>query len=212
MYRFLIVVCALLTLRAEVLDRIAIVVGRQVITELQLDEELRVTAFLNGQPIARDLAARRAAAGRLIEQVLVKREIEVSHYPLPETGDVDKFEQQVRTATSRSADFETELRKYGLTDETLREHLQLQLTILQFVELRFRPDLGISSEEIETYYQSHLMEWKAEHPGARPPTLADSRESIRKALAERRTDEALDTWLETSRKQVSITYLDKSLS
>jgi hypothetical protein len=48
MYRVLFFACLLLPgARAEVLDRIAIVVGRNVITELQIDEELRVTAFLN---------------------------------------------------------------------------------------------------------------------------------------------------------------------
>src|ERR1700761_5966011 len=135
MYRLLILVGVLLPLRAEVLDRIAIVVGRQVITELQLDEELRVTAFLNGQPIARDTAARRAAGGRLIEQLLVRREMEVSHYPLPEAADVSKFEEQVRAAVPRSTDFAVALRNYGLTDEILREHLLLQLTTLQFIEL-----------------------------------------------------------------------------
>ena len=38
-----------MAIRAEVIDRIAIVVGRQVITASQIDTEVRVTAFLSGQ-------------------------------------------------------------------------------------------------------------------------------------------------------------------
>jgi hypothetical protein len=211
MYRLLLILCVLLPLRAEILDRIAITVGRQVITELQLDEELRVTAFLNHQPMARNPEARRAAADRLIQQLLVRREMELSHYPLPEAAAIDKIFEQVRNAVPLATDFKAELRKYDLTESVLREHLTTQLMTLQFIELRFRPELGVSPTDIENYYQRQLLTWKAEHPGQRAPTLADSKELIRKTLAEQRTDEALDAWLEARRKQDSIVYLDRSL-
>lgn len=211
MRRLLCMACMLLPLRAEVIDRIAIVAGKQVITESQINEEVRVTAFLNGHPIYGDLAARRAAAGHLIEQLLVKREMELSQYPEPDAAEVDRYLDQVRTALSQSGDFDAALRSYGLTSEIIREHLQLQLTTLQFIEFRFRPDLGISSSDIDNYYQHEISAKKAEHPGRHLPTLADLKESIRKTLAEHRTDEALDAWLAESRKQADIVYLDKSL-
>jgi hypothetical protein len=197
--------------QAGVVDRIAITLGQQVITELQLDEELRVAAFLNGQPLVRDREARKGAADRLIEQLLIKREMKMSHYPAPADTDVDKFEAQVREALPGAGDFEEKLRKYELTEPILREHLAMQMTTLEFIESRFRPELGVSPADIESYYQGELLRWKAEHPGARPPTLAESRESIRKALAEQRTDEALEGWLKESRKQVQIVYVDKTL-
>lgn len=211
MYRFLLMACLLLPLRGEILDRVAIVIGRQVITELQIDEELRVTAFLNNQPVAHDTAARRAAAGHLIDQLLVQREMQLSHYPLPDSAAVDKYVAQIRAVLSDYQDFDAALRTYGLTPDVLRQHLQLQLITLHFIEFRFRPDLGISSGDIKAYYQHEIGQWRAEHPNARPPTLADLQESIRKTLAEHRTDEALDTWLEESRKQANIVYLDQSL-
>lgn len=211
MLRLLILACALLPLRAEIIDRIAVTAGQQVITELQLDEELRVTAFLNGQPIARDRAARRAAADRLIEQLLIRREMELSRYPLPQAEEVDKYAAQVREALALAGDFDQALGKYGLTEAILREHLAVQLTTLQFIELRFRPDLGVSPGDIETYYAGEMARWKAEHPGMKAPSLAESRESIRKTLAEQRTDEALEAWLKMSRSQVAIVYLDNSL-
>jgi hypothetical protein len=211
MLRLLIGACALLALRAEIVDRIAITVGRQVITQLQLDEELRVTAFLNRQAIDRTVEARRAAADRLIQQLLIKREMQLSHYPMPSAADADNLVDQIRAAWAGSQSFEEMLRKYNLDIATLRDHLSTQATTLQFIEFRFRPDLGISPADIELYYQNEVGRWKTEHPGAKPPTLGESQASIRKTLTERRTDAALDTWLEECRKQVAIVYLDKSL-
>lgn len=211
MLRGLAALCAVALLHGEIVDRVAIAIGQQVVTELQLDEELRVSAFLNGQPVARDRAARKSAADRLVEQLLIEREMKMSHYPAPTEAEVDKFEAQVRTALPGAENFDDKLRKYELTEPILREHLGMQLTTLDFIEARFRPELGVSPGDIESYYQGELLRWNAEHPGARPPTLAESQESIRKTLAEQRTDEALDAWLKQSRKQVQIVYVDKTL-
>jgi hypothetical protein len=210
--RILVLAFVLLPLsRAEILDRIAITVGRQVITELQLDEELRVTALLNHQPIAHDLQARRAAADRLVEQLLVKHEMELSHYPLPDTDDIEKYLQQVQADFGGETQFDQALTAYNLSENTLRDHLTLQLTTLRFIELRFRPNEGVSETDIQDYYQREIASWRANHPGGTPPALAASKESIRKTLVDARTDEVLSTWLEESRKQVNIIYLDKSL-
>ncbi|MBV9158725.1 MAG: hypothetical protein JO097_20865, partial [Acidobacteriaceae bacterium] len=81
MRSLLLLACFFGPLPAEVVDRIAIIIGRNVVTELQIDEELRVTAFLNNQPVTRDSATRRAAASRLIAQLLVERDMRLSHYP-----------------------------------------------------------------------------------------------------------------------------------
>ncbi|HEX3681078.1 MAG TPA: hypothetical protein VHU83_00955 [Bryobacteraceae bacterium] len=211
MVRFLALICVLLPLRAEIVDRIAITAGQQVITELQLDEELRVAAFLNHQPIDRSAKAKRAAADRLIAQLLIQREMELSHYPRPSEADVDALLEQARTGVAALGDFDEILRKYDLSEAVLREHLAKQLSTLQFIEFRFRPELGISPADIENYYQGELARWKGGRGDTRPPTLADSREVIRRTLAEQRTDQALDAWLAESRKQLSIVYLDKSL-
>lgn len=211
MFRFLVLAMFIVPLRAEIVDRIAITVGQQVITELQLDEELRVTAFLNRQPVARDPDARRAAADRLVEQLLVKREMDLSHYPLPDAADVSDYLEKIRAAFGTDPQWNHELAVNNLSENTLRDHLALQLTTLRFIELRFRPDIGVSDADVGNYYERQMAAWKANHPGAAPPTLAASRESIYKILIEARTDQVLNAWLEESRKQLNIVYLDKSL-
>ncbi|MBV9760114.1 MAG: hypothetical protein JO340_06090 [Acidobacteriaceae bacterium] len=210
MLRFLALASLLIPLQAEIVDRVAVAAGQQVITELQLDEELRVAAFLNRQPVQRDLPARRAAANRLIEQLLIRREMDLSNYPLPAPDQVDRFEAQVRAALGEQ-DFDLALGKYNLTEDVLREHLANQLTTLQFIQVRFRPELGVSPADIESYYQGELARWKSAHPGSAAPPSIDSRDSIRKTLVDQRTDEALEAWLDESRNQMAIEYVDKSL-
>ena len=58
-----------------------------MITQSQVDDEIRVTAFLNREKVDLSAAARKQAASRLIEQALIKREMDLSRYPLPELSD-----------------------------------------------------------------------------------------------------------------------------
>lgn len=211
MRAFFLTLCFLSSLHAEVIDRLAVTVEREIITELQIDEEIRVTAFLNHQEVNRSLDARRAAADRLINQLLVKHEMELSHYPLPDAEDVNAYAARVRAAFEETSNFDQELGAYQLTNDTLREHLALQLAMLRFVEFRFRPDVTVSDKEIEASYEQKLAVWKGDHPGAPAPSLASWRDSIRQSLLKTRTDEILNIWLEENRKQWNIVYLDKSL-
>jgi hypothetical protein len=212
----LIATCLILLLpirpaRAEVIDRLAIAVGHEVITELQLDEELRVTAMLNHKPVLRSLEERRAAADRLVEQLLIKREMQLSRYSLPDSTDIDKYYLQIEQANGGAAELDKTLRESNLTPETLRSHLELQLTELKFIEVRFRPDVMVSDADVEAAYQRQAAAWPEAHPGQPQPSLEASREPLRQMLLEQRTDAALNTWLGESRKRVRVVYFDKAL-
>lgn len=198
-------------LQAKIVDRVAIYSGTQVITELQLDEEMRVAAFLNRKPVVRTVDARRAAAGRLVDQILVEREMRLSRYPLPNAADIQKYFDKVKQQFGTEADFEKALEKYRLTDAVLRTHLALQLTMVRFIAYRFRPEVAISIADIAKYYQAHLADWTAAHPNDPPPSLNVSREKIRKILTARQADKALDAWLKQNREQMHLVYLDRTL-
>lgn len=194
----------------ERIDKIDIVVGQQVITELQLEEDLRVTAFLNETPIQQDGDHRRAAAERLIDQTLIGQDIQLAHYPAPEEAEIDKSVDRVRQSQS-TVTLTERLQQYLLSPAELREHLTSQLAILSFTAFRFRPELGISEGDVEERYARESAEWKAEHPDRPVPSLAASRAPIRRTLIEQRTDAALSAWLAEQRKQVRILYMDPAL-
>ncbi|MBV8072303.1 MAG: hypothetical protein JO270_20545 [Acidobacteriaceae bacterium] len=202
--------CLAATLHSEIIDRLLITVGQhRVITELQLDEELRVTAFLNGTPVVRDAETRRQAADRLVEQLLIRREMDLSRYPLPDAKEVSSYLEQMQSRFGTPEEFRERMGAYDLTEEVLREHLAFQLTTVRFIEYRFSSDLSVSDDDIRNYYQNEAARDK--QAGKNPPAFAAVEESIRQKLVEQRTDQALDNWLEETRKQVNIVYLDKTL-
>jgi hypothetical protein len=207
---FSLLLCLWLPARAEIIDRLAIAVGYQTITQLQIDEELRVTAMLNHLPVTRSLEERRDAADRLVEQLLIKLEMDLSHYPLPAGADVDKYLQQIVESSGGASEFDKTLVSFNLTVETLRRHLELQLTELRFIDFRFRPESVVSDGDVEAAYQRQATTWKQTHTG-QPPSFDASRAPLRAMLAEEHTDAALNTWLAESRKRVSIIYFDKTL-
>jgi len=193
------IVCLICPLGAAIVDRMAVIVGQQTITQLQLDEEIRVTALLNQRPVARDAETRRAAADRLVEQLLIRREMEQSRYPLPSEQEVNQYVEQIRTQNGGQAGLAKALATHDVTESTLRQHLESQLVALRFIEYRFQPDATVSDEDIEAAYRRQASDKKT------------PRESIRAMLSEERTDAALNAWLAETRRQINIVYLDKSL-
>src|SRR6185312_7451041 len=105
------------------------------------------------------------------------------------------------------------LDKYGLNEAILKDHLRRQLMILGFIDLRFRPDVEISEQDITEYYNKKLADWTKAHQGTgTPPTLDDSRAAIERSLTNERSEYALSLWLDEARKEVNIVYLDKDLA
>jgi len=207
---FLVIGSGLGTLSAEIIDRIAITAGNQVITASQIDEELRITAFLNREKLDVNPDTRKQAASRLIEQALVKREMDLSHYPLPQAGDASAALAGVKATYPNPADFAAALESYGVSEADLTRRLLWQFTLLRFIDYRFRPGIQIPDADVQTYYRQQVSGW--EQQGIKPiPTLEDSRDQIEEILTQKRIDQALDQWMADARKQAAVTYRDAAL-
>jgi hypothetical protein len=209
--RFLVLIIAFtIAASAALLDKIAIIVDHRVVTEAQLDEEIRITALLNHEPIKRDRDTRRAAADRLVEPELVRREMELNQYPVPSPGEVAPLLEATRNEFGGQASLAAAMEHDGLNEQILRDHLRLQLMTMKFIDVRFRPDVEVSDSDVIAYYQQQLEQWPKTHKTP-PPTLEESRASIEKTLTGERADYALSSWIEETRKEVNIIYLDKDL-
>lgn len=194
-----------------VLDRVVISVGLTAITESQLKEEIAVTAFLNGDPIQDTPEQRRAAAHRLVDQTLLAKDMALAHFPGTEDAHLDASMDRIEKGFGAPADFASALKRYGLTSEVVRAHVETQLATLRFIEYRFRPDLGISDDELHRAYEKRSATWDQDHPGAAMPSFEQSRASLRTELVEQHTDEALDEWLKQTETQTRVVYEDPSL-
>jgi hypothetical protein len=198
-------------LPAEIIDRIAITAGNQVITESQIDEEIRITGFLNREKLDISATARKQAAGRLIEQALVRREMSLSHYPLPQAEDAGTALEGVKATYPSEAEYGAALQSYGISEADLTRRLLWQFTLLRFIDYRFRPGIQIADADVQTYYRQQVSGW--EQQGIKPiPSLEDSRDQIEEILTQKRIDQALDQWIADTRKQAAVTYRDASLA
>jgi hypothetical protein len=191
-----------IAIHAEVIDRIAVSVGRQVITESQILEEIRVTAFLNKLPVEINPEEKRKAAERLVEQTMMRRDMEFTHYPLPALSEADASLAEIHATPE-------ELQKYGITEDELRQHLWWQLTMLRFIDYRFRPAIEVPDSDIRDYYGKKKAEWERQGI-AKIPTLDESRADIEKILTAERVDQAVDRWLGDARTRLDIQYHDEA--
>ena len=196
------------SLQGEVIDRIAVVVGRHVITQSQLETEVRVTAFLEGQKIDLGELARKQAATRLINQTLIRREIELTRSPAPKPEEAAPLIDQAREL--RGGTFARDLAEAGLQESDVAEHLLWQLTFLRFVQYRFQPGVNLGEDEVKTYYESQLPRWASE--GKAAPPMESIHKEIETLLTQRHVDQALDRWLSEQHVLTTIVYRIKGLA
>lgn len=182
---------------AEVIDRIAVVVGDEVVTRSEIDREIRVTALLNGVKPQFTEAVRRETADRLVEQALIRREMSVSRFPKPSPGEAQPLLDQLKSG---------QFREYGLKEEDVRQHLLWQITTMQFIEFRFRPSVRVAPADVRDYYDSEFVAaWKKDNPTP-PPAFEQVRAKIEQTLADRLVDQALDRWINQQRTQTRIQF------
>jgi hypothetical protein len=195
---------------AVIIDRVAIVNGNSVVKDSDIERDIRITDFLNGQPLSFAATARRAAANRLLDQAFIRREIRTGDYPVASMQDVDrqlsKLEQQ-RFRTHEA--FESTLQRYGLTDLDLRTQFQWQLTVLTFVDQRFRPAAYVSDEEIQSYFSKHQAELKRQFPSK--TSVDDLRSKINDQIAAEKTNQLFFAWLDGQRRETKIQYREQDL-
>ncbi len=134
---------------AAVVDRIAVVVGNDVITQGEVIEETRVTQFLNGDRLDLGPTARRAAAERLVDQQLIRNEMKIGQYPEPKAPDVDSVIADIRAQRFGGSEpaMQASLQVYGLTQAELKSHLQWQLAAIWFTNSRFHGPSALTPKQ-----------------------------------------------------------------
>ncbi len=190
---------------AVVLDRIAVIVGTHVIKASDIDREIRTTAFLNSEKPDFTPAAKRKAASRLVDQQIIRTELQNGGYPTPNAEEVDAFVRGVIKQRFQSdAQYDRALSQYGLTDQQLRAELDWQLTVLKFINERFRPGVLISDDDLRNYYEQHRAELAREYP--KLTTLEQLTPKIREKLEGERINQQFFAWLDEQRKEQHIEY------
>jgi hypothetical protein len=189
---------------ATIVDRIAITAGTQVITDSEIDRRLRLTAFESGVKPSFDLASRKAAADRLIDEKLIEHEMSVGRYPR-----LSAESRALALADLTKPGLEQKLATYGLTLHDLEEDVVRQSDLLTFVGLRFRPAVQVSDQDVRDYFRTTIQ---PKLPPGSTEGLEDYRSRIEAKITDDRADREMDLWLKDQRKKTTIRYPEKELA
>jgi hypothetical protein len=193
-----------------IIDRIAVRVGNSIIKDSDIDRNLRVTDFLNDQPLNMNNEARREASKRLIDQVFIRREIQLGDYPRATWEEADQQLDRLKKERYKTQDaLQSAIHRYGLVEPDLRFEFHWQLTVLRFIDLRFKPAVLVTDEEIQKYYREHQAALRRANPGKN--SLDDLRDQIRDILAGEKVNEQFFAWLDDQRKSNKVEFYEESL-
>jgi hypothetical protein len=194
---------------AVIIDRIAVIVENRIVKESDIKLDIRVTSFLNNENPDFSLASQRKALNRLIDQVFIRREIELGDYPTATLQQADQQLESVKKERFKTeAAFRQALRRYDLTELDLRTQFQWQLTVLRFIDVRFKPALLVTDDEIEKYYRDHAAALRREYPGK---SLDNLRDRIREILTDEKVNQQFFGWLDEQRKNTKVQFREASL-
>ncbi|MCS6815819.1 MAG: SurA N-terminal domain-containing protein [Blastocatellia bacterium] len=182
-------------------DRIAAVVNGMVITEsdilwyLALDPEIPEGTF------SEDLKAR--ALQQLIDQALLHQEAEKLPTLTIAESEIEDYLAQLRARFPSEGAFRRRLAAVGLDERTLREIARRRMEILRFIDFRFRSFVFVSEQEVQGYYEGHVVS-EAQRRGTTPPSLEQVRSLIERILREEKTKAEMIAWLDDARRTAEI--------
>jgi len=198
----------------EILDRIVARVNGHVILMSDWHDAVRYEAFMNGRAIEAITAVqRRAVLDRLIDQELLREQIPSSDSQYAPAGEeVARRMQEIRKQYPNTADadsWQKTLARYDLSENELKRHVTLQLSLLKLVDDRFRPTIQIDPKSIESYYQQSLLPQLRE-AGAKEVPLAQVTPKIKELLTQEKLNQLLTAWLQNLRANSEIQTGDAS--
>jgi hypothetical protein len=189
-----------------VVDRMAVIVGKHVIKTSDIERDLRLTEFLNQEQLKINSDEKHRSAERLIDQEVVRQELLTAGFRRPTDTNAAALEAQLcqeRFGGSQPRLHEA-LGRYGLTEDQLRDQLVWQLTVLNFIEQRFRAGTLVTDEDLRSYYDQHLAELRRQYP--QDSSFKALEPKIRASLEGERVNQNFTQWLEQARKQYHIEY------
>ena len=201
----------LLLTGGEVLDRLALSVGDEIITEQQLLLYLRTAALLNGEPSKESPADKRRAAQKLIELTLIRIEMQTNRYPLPGEAQVKAALEAIKKQRFGGEDavYRKALAQSNVNEAELIDSVRWQLAILSFIEFRFRPGVQIPEEEIRDYFQ---YDYPKEFAGKAKALYNQARPEILEVLTQQRIDNLLDRWLNQTEASTKVRWVEAVFS
>jgi SurA N-terminal domain len=198
---------AVLVVAGEVIDSVVVTVNHKPIFRSDWDEAVCYEMFMQRKSLTQLTDADRGAAlQRLIDRQLLKAQMSSVHALQPSEDDLRNDLAKLRAQVPEGKDeqsWQELLVSYGLSEELLKEHLRTEVQVMNFVEVRLRPNVHVQPEEVEAYFRNQLLP-DLERAGERAVAFQDVEPKIREILTQQHMDELLDAWLHNLRQQAEI--------
>lgn len=191
----------------EIIDGVVATVSRRPVLQSEWDEATRFEAFMQQKPLTAVTEKDRVSAlQRLIDRRLLEAQMASPSYLSPSKDDVRSNLAKVRAQIPAAQDepgWQAMLASYGLTQRQIEEHLRTETQMMNFVEVRLRPNVRVQPEEVEAYYRAQLLP-DLEAAGVKLVTLQEVEPKIRELLVQQHIDQLLDAWLHNLREQTPV--------
>jgi peptidyl-prolyl cis-trans isomerase SurA len=187
------------------IDRVVAIVNGDLILESDVDEERRFAAF---QPYSNPNGtfSRQDAINRLIDRTLILQQDSEQAIPpitdAAETADILDLRKAIFACRPYNCETDAGWQRFladsGFTEQEFRQRWRERMTMLRFIEQRFRMGIRIEPSEINQYYQETLLpEYASRHVA--PPKVGAIRDRIQEILLQQKVGKLLDDWLKTLR-------------
>ena len=184
----------------ELIERTLAIVGGQAITL----SDVRTASALQLIDAKPD-AGLEPAVSRLIDRVLMLREVQRYVPTEPDAADVDRGVDLVRRRFASPDALASTLAAGGFTEARLRAWLRDDLRIAAYLAQRFAAVGVPTDEEVASYYDEHRAEFDA-----RKLTEADAVPVIRERIYAERRAQLIADWVEDLRRRTPIVELWKT--
>jgi len=182
----------------ELLDRAVAIVSGQVVTQ----SDVRTALTLGLVDVAGDADPMDEAAQRLIDRVLMLREVERYTPPEPEPAAIEARLAATRGRVASPQAFAAALAAGGMSEARLREWLRDDLRIAGYLEQRFAAAGAAAEPEVAAYYNGHRDEFER-----RGLTFEQAGPEIRTLLAGERRRELITDWISDLRRRTEIVQI-----
>jgi peptidyl-prolyl cis-trans isomerase SurA len=191
----------------EVIDGVIATVNRKPVLQSDWDDAVRFEAFLQQKPLSSVTEAERVSAlQRLIDRQLLVMQMNKTNYLAPSREEVRDNLAKLRAqvpAASGDRGWEKLITAYGFSHREIEANVRLEMQMMNFIEVRLRPNVHVQPEEVEAYYRSQVLP-DMEKAGGKVVTLQEVEPRVRELLVQQHMDELLDAWLHNLRQQAQI--------
>ena len=207
-----IIICFMLlapvtALAGEVIDGVIATINHKPVLQSDWDDAVRFEAFMQQKPLGSLTEADRVSAlQRLIDRQLLEIQMSDPNYLAPSREEVRvnlaKLREQIPAASDEQG-WQKLIGAYGFSEREIETNVRHEMQMMNFIEVRLRPNVHVQPEEVEAYYRKQVVP-DLERVGAKVVTFQEVEPKIRELLVQQHMDELLDAWLHNLRQQSQI--------